>query len=231
MIKIEVLYGEVCNLYGELKNIEYLKKCIKDVTIINTKLNEEPYFIKNKVDMIFMAPMTESIQDKVIEKTMKYKDNFKKEINNGTLMLFTGNAYEIFGKYIDDGKNKIKCLNILNFYTKRHLDNRINQFIQGKYDEITILGYKSIFTETYSNEPEFLEVQKGSGTNLESKKEGIHINNLYATSLLGPILILNPDFTKRILRILGQKEELLYEDLIYKTYEIRLKEFNDRIKE
>ena len=41
MIKIEVLYPEVCNLYGDLFNIKFLEKSIEDVKIINTKLTEE----------------------------------------------------------------------------------------------------------------------------------------------------------------------------------------------
>lgn len=230
MIKIEILYGEVCNLHGELMNIEYLRQCIKDCEIISTKLNEKPHFVNKKVDMIYLGPMTESIQSKVIEKLTPYKEKLEELIKNGTLMLFTGNAYEVLGKYIEADDKKIKCLDILDFYTKRHLNKRINQLIQGKHNEITILGYKSIFTETYSKEKEFIEVEKGSGTNLESKKEGIHVKNLFATSLLGPILILNPDFTKLILKILKVKNELVFNDEIYKAYEVRLREFNERVE-
>ena len=39
-MKIEVLFPEVANLYGDLSNIEYLKKCLNnDVEIIETSLN------------------------------------------------------------------------------------------------------------------------------------------------------------------------------------------------
>ncbi|NLC47799.1 MAG: hypothetical protein GX758_00360 [Tenericutes bacterium] len=231
MIKIEILYPEVCNLYGEVKNIEYLQMCIKDCEIISTKLNETPAFTKEKIDMIFLGPMTESIQNRVIKSLMPHKEKLKELIDKKTVMLFTGNAYEVLGKYIEENKEKIECLNILNFYTKRDINNRINQLIQGKFEKQTILGYKSIFTEVYSKEKEFISIEKGSGTNLQSKKEGIHINNLYATSLLGPLLILNPDFTKHILKLLKVKPELKFNDDIYKAREVRQKEFDEKVKE
>ena len=56
-MKIEVLFPEVANLYGDLSNIEYLKKCLNDdVEIIETSLNDEPAFVKqNDINLIFMA--------------------------------------------------------------------------------------------------------------------------------------------------------------------------------
>ena len=33
-MKIEVLFPEVCNLFGDISNIKYLKKCIPDAQII-----------------------------------------------------------------------------------------------------------------------------------------------------------------------------------------------------
>ena len=37
-IKIEVLYGEFANLFGELQNVNYLKSCIPDAEVIYTGL-------------------------------------------------------------------------------------------------------------------------------------------------------------------------------------------------
>ena len=55
-MKIEVLFPEVANLYGDLSNIEYLKKCLNDdVEIIETSLNDEPAFVKQN-DIACIAP-------------------------------------------------------------------------------------------------------------------------------------------------------------------------------
>ena len=54
----------------------------------------------------------------------------------------------------------------------------------------------------------FIEVEKGIGINKESKIEGIKKNNFIGTYLIGPILILNPLFTKKILEMLGVNNEV-----------------------
>ena len=73
-MKIEVLFPEVCNLYGDLANIRYLKESVDTITIIETKLTDEPYFMKNKPDLIYMGGMTEHSQELVINKLKDYKD-------------------------------------------------------------------------------------------------------------------------------------------------------------
>ena len=75
-MKIEVLFPEVANLYGDLSNIEYLKKCLNnDVEIIETSLNDEPAFVKqDDINLIFMAGMTEKSQEIVIKKLKPYAD-------------------------------------------------------------------------------------------------------------------------------------------------------------
>ena len=48
MLRVEVLYPEVCNLFGNTYNIKYLEQSVKDIEIINTSLNDEPTFVKRK---------------------------------------------------------------------------------------------------------------------------------------------------------------------------------------
>ena len=65
--------------------------------------------------------------------------------------------------------------------------------------------------------------------NKQSPIEGIHDHNLFATYLLGPFLLLNPDFVQYFLReVLGQKDaKPAYEDTLREAYRRRLAEFND----
>ena len=44
-MKIEILYPEVANLYGESANVKYLKKCLPHANFIETTLNDKPQFI------------------------------------------------------------------------------------------------------------------------------------------------------------------------------------------
>ena len=40
-MKIEVLFPEICNLYGDLGNIRYLEKTVDKTKVINTHLTDE----------------------------------------------------------------------------------------------------------------------------------------------------------------------------------------------
>ena len=43
-MKIEVLYPEVCCLYGDKSNMDYLKLCMPECEMVYTSLTDEPRF-------------------------------------------------------------------------------------------------------------------------------------------------------------------------------------------
>ena len=49
MLRVEVLYPEVCNLFGNTYNIKYLEQSVEDIEIINTSLNDEPTLDRKSV--------------------------------------------------------------------------------------------------------------------------------------------------------------------------------------
>lgn len=275
MVKIEMLYPEICNLFGDYANVKYLASCIEDVKVINTHLTDKPSFLNEDVDFIYMGSMTEKSQELVIERLKPYTEKIKEMIEKNKVMLFTGNAVEILGNYIekDDG-SKIEALGILNFYAKRQMMNRVNSLILGDFEitreknkenskinsnensnensnvnskensdknsnknsdensdeNLKIVGFKSQFTLAHGDNSNnyFIKIERGFGLDKESKLEGFKVNNLFATYLLGPILPLNPKFTKYILKLLNQKDNLKFEKEAMEAYEIRLKEFEDK---
>ena len=234
MIKIEVLFPEVCNLYGETFNIKYLEKCIDDVETINTALTDTPRFVSEDINMIYMAPMPESIQELAIKKLEPYKKRIKELSDKKVVFLLVGNAVEVFGKYIEneDG-SKIEALGVLDLYAKRDMMHRHNSAFIGQFEDIEVIGYKSQFTMVYTDNTEnyFAKVERGIGINKESKLEGIKVNNLIGTYLLGPILVLNPLLTKKILEMMGIKEpKLKYEADLMDAYQKRLEEIRLKVK-
>ena len=228
-MKIEVLFPEFCNLYGDISNIDYLKKCVPEAEVIYTAIDNEPAFLTQNVNLIYLGPLTERKQEIVIEKLMPYKEKIQELINNNTPFLFTGNAIEVLGKYIENEDGiKIEALGIFDVYAKRNMMHRHNSLFIGEYNNIKIVGFKSQFTMMYGNNTDnyFLKVEKGIGINKESKLEGINKNNFFGTYLTGPILILNPLFTKKILQILGvDKPKLYLEKDLKAAYEERLRDF------
>lgn len=233
-LKIEVLFPEFCNLFADSQNMRYLEKCLPEATFIETAFNEEPKFMSEKIDLIYLGAMTEKMQEKVISKLRKYKEKIEELINSNTIFLFTGNSLEIMGEYIenDDG-SKVEGLGIFKVFAKKDMLHRHNSFFIGKFDDIEIVGFKSQFTMMYGENENgyFAEVEKGIGINKESKYEGIRKNNFFGTYLLGPILILNPKFTKKLIKMMGiEKPKLAFEKEVIDAYEQRIKEFRE-IKE
>ncbi len=223
-IKIEVLYPELSNLYGDYYNAKYLAKCIDGAEVIYTSNDEKPAFVSNKIDMIYMGSMSERNQEFAIEHLMKYKDKIKELIEGGLIVLATGNSLEIFGKYIEDEDRKIECLGALDFYAKRQMNDRRNCFFLGKYKDMKIVGHKGQFSFCHGRlaDEKNIQVIGGFGINLESKSEGIFYKNFFGTYILGPFLILNPYFVKLLLNKLGVDETLVYEKEIMDAYKERL---------
>ena len=101
-MKIEVLFPEICNLYGDLMNVNYLKRCCPEIEIVNTSLKDEPLFVTEKPDLIYMGTMTEASQELVIKKLLPYKNRIMQLIAENAVFLITGNALEVFGKTIEN---------------------------------------------------------------------------------------------------------------------------------
>lgn len=229
-MKIEILYPEFCNLNGDMGNIKYLKRCLPEAEVIETAIDQEPSFLSQEdIALVYMGTLSERSQEIVIKKLMPHKEAVKQKIEAGQLFLFTGNSVEVLGNYIEnEDESKIEALGIFNVYAKRDMLHRHNSFFLGTYEDIEILGFKSQFTMLYGdNSNNYLaEVQMGIGINPESKLEGIHQNNFIATYVIGPLLILNPYFTLKLLKMMGvDKPKLAFEEEVLKAYEVRLKKF------
>ena len=101
-MKIEVLFPEFCNLFGDAYNMVYLEKTLPEAEFIRTKFSDDVRFTEEKMNLVYMGPMTERMQEQVIRKLMPLKEKIQKAIDDGTVFLFTGNALEIFGDYIEN---------------------------------------------------------------------------------------------------------------------------------
>lgn len=235
MIKIEFLFPEIANLFGETFNIKYLKNSLKNAEIIETSLTDTPRFITEDIDMIYLGSMSEKSQELVIDKLKKYKAELENYISKNKVALFTGNAWEILGNYIEDENgNKIEALGIFDIYAKRDMKHRFNTLFLGEFDseeKIKIIGFKSSFSFCYGDNSEkyLFKSIRGCGINKESELEGIRKNNCLGTYLIGPLLVLNPLFTKYIMKLLGEENpKLQFEEETMECYNKRLEEFEKK---
>ena len=47
-MRIEVLFPERCNLYGDLSNVEYLKRCLPQAEFVETSCRRNPASPKSR---------------------------------------------------------------------------------------------------------------------------------------------------------------------------------------
>lgn len=229
-MKIEILYPEIANLYGDLQNITYLASCDADIEIIKTSLNEKPRFIDEEIALVYMGTTSESGQELIRDALKPYVDDLKKRIKDNKAILFTGNAIEILCEYIQENEKKIEMLGLYPFYAKRIMDKRYNSLWLGEFEGMKIVGFKSQFSHLYGdNSNNYLfKTIKGDGINLNTKLEGFKDNNLYATYIIAPLIVCNPDFAKYILKLIGIKEpKLKCEEIAYASYTKRLHDFEE----
>lgn len=231
-MKIEFLFGEVCNFYGDPQNVTYLAQSAKNAEIINTSLLDEPYFVRERPDIVVMASMSESTQRKVIEKLRPYMARINDLINDGAVFLCTGNSCEIFCKKINYVTEEITAegLGLFDLEVKTDLFARYNGKVLGKADGVTVTGFRSQFGKIYGDNSScfFCEVERGMGINENSRFEGMRKNNFIGTQVLGPILPLNPEFCEYILRLAGEKNPVAaHKEAATAAFEQRLREFSD----
>lgn len=230
-MKIEVLFGEICNFYGDPKNAEYLEKTLPDAELIRTPLIGTPYFADHRPDMILMGAMSESTQRRVIDVLRPYTDRIRALIDDGVVFLMTGNAYEVFTKHITYVTEEIEtdALGLFDLTVKTDLFRRYNGKVLGTCAGLTVTGFRSQFSRVYgdnSAEP-FLTVERGAGINEESRLEGVRRNNFFGTHLLGPILPLNPEFCEYLISLCGVTARAAFRDAAMEAYARRVMEFRD----
>ncbi len=230
---IEILFPEYANLFGDMGNMRYLQACLPDATFVRTPLTQTPYFANHKVDLLYMGPMTERVQQRAILALMPFIDRLRRMIADGVPMLFTGNAAEVLGKAILlEGGNSVNGLGLLDMTAKQDLFHRYNGFVIGRFAPIhtDIVGFKSQFTSAVGNNADcpFLKVERGIGLNRHSRAEGFFKGRMIATYLLGPILVLNPALTRWLLDEMGATDvPLVHEEALTDAYTRRLAEFCD----
>lgn len=228
---IEILFQEVCGLYGDSQNPVYLQKTLPDAEFIFTALTDTPYFVDHTPDLIYIGCMSESTQRRVIAKLLPLKDRILDLVEQGVVFLATGNAGEIFSKQIDYVTEGITTegLGLFDLQVKTDYFKRYNGKVLGKLNDIDVVGFRSQFSFLYGDNSNsfFLACDRGCGINKQSTLEGMRKNNLICTQLLGPLLPLNPLLCEHLIELTGNKAEAAFRTAAINAYHARLQEFRN----
>ena len=236
-LTIEMLYPEIANLHGDNANITYLAQCRPDARVIRTSLTDTPAFASGPVDLVYLGPLTERGQLKAIERLSPYRSRIEALIEAGTSFLFTHNALEVLGTRIrnDDMDYDVPGVGVFELESTLRMFGRYSGKVMGTVREVgpehPIVGYKSQFSMVTAADslPGFITADRGIGRNTATSVEGVRRNNFVGTSLIGPLLIINPHFTRSLLAQLDPDTEpvLAHEQFALTAYDARLADFRD----
>jgi CobQ-like glutamine amidotransferase family enzyme len=239
------MYFDIMNLYGEYGNIKILEEHIKDqgyeVTVDKKTINDEIDI--SQYSFIYIGCGTEKNQLVVLEDMKKYKEELNKFINQGKVLLATGNAYEIFGKQItlekrdNIGKEDVTVegLGIVDFDVIRQKDRITSDIIySSKYLDNKVVGFINKMSEINHNLNPLFKVEFGVGENNKNDFEGVKYKNFFGTYVIGPILVRNPEFLNKIVEqiCMSIDDKFVLKDVEYeletKAYELVLNELSKR---
>lgn len=205
-------------------------------------------------DFCYIGSMEEEFFEPALSALRPYKKALERYIDSGRIFLATGNAIDLFGTKIEwknrvypDGHVADCVLEGLGLFDMtsviRRDQSRHNSWFYGEFEDIKIMGHRSTFSrqfmtsqsaqaddsaEAQSIAEEFIHTLGGFGMNDETKQEGVRRGGFYGTTLLGPLLIMNPPLTKYFIRQMEQTsgetapETLFEEKMAMEAYQNRL---------
>ena len=233
MINVLHLYYDLLNLYGENANLRCIVHNLElnnikvkvDLKSINDKFNLNDY------DIVYIGSGSEDNLLLALSDLKKRKNEINKYIEQNKFILLTGNSMDLFGKYIKTNDKKIDALSSFDYYTefmnestfKNASTNRIVGEISGTTELIKekIIGFQNRCDLNYNIKTPLFKLDQKFSNDGTNNDEGFTFKNVYATHIIGPLLIRNPFFTDFILRKLCESKKLKYEskdDLSIKAY-------------
>lgn len=202
--KILYLYYDIMNLYGENGNIRMMERVLSEKgaqvetsrkTITDTELDFAQY------DFIYCGAGTELSRNACLEHLRGFAESLKEAYEKGTVMLFTGNSYEMLGSTLTlaDG-TACDGLGLFDFKVLEQGKNRFSGDVTFKcslLEEETLIGYINKCSEVQGITTPLFEISSVMGT-VKEGAEGIHENNFFGTQVIGPVTVKNPAFSQYI---------------------------------
>ena len=222
MINVLHLYYDLLNLYGENANT----RCIKRALELNKiKVNVDLKSIGDKIDfkkydLIYIGSGSEEDLLLALDDIKTRKEELKKYIEEDKYLILTGNAMDLFGEYIETDK-RTDALGIFKYQTKfineSIFENASTDRIVGEIKAKTklikqeIIGFQNRCDLNINVKTPLFKINKKFSNDLENENEGFTYKNVYATHIIGPLLIRNPYLTDYILSNLCEDKKLKYE--------------------
>lgn len=209
-MRIIHLFADLCNLYGDYGNVCALKRALENK---GQNIEIEYQSIDDAIDIsgadfVFIGSATERNQKVALNYLQSYKDNIKTALDNGTVILATGNSFEIFGQSVTDcDGTKHEGLSFFPYETVEGKERIVTDSLcDTSLCDGDIIGFVNKASLTTGATSPLFDVKQGSGNSKDDNKEGVHYGNFYGTHLIGPVLIRNPQLCEYFADMLIKKQ-------------------------
>lgn len=194
-MKILHLFPDLMNLYGDYANVLALERALaqkgEEVVIMRRSVGDGMYF--SEFDFIYVGSGTERNQKIALEYLFDQGESLKGAVDGGTVILATGNSFEIFGRKITDrGKKVHEGLALFDFITEEGAERIVTDSVV-EFEGREIIGFVNKASGVYGVKEPLFTVKQGAGNSpKDASSEGIRVGNFFGTHIIGPLLIRNP---------------------------------------
>lgn len=176
-MKIEVLYPEICNLYGDLGNIRYLQKSRPELEVVETDLKSRPAFLDGGVDLVYVGSATERGLRCWVEALTPYRDALADYVDAREPHARDGQRARRAGQVRRHRRQaRLRRLGLLATHAEYHMLKRHSSFFLGKFQDMDIVGFKSVFGHTYPDDElseALFRVERGVGRPPRLRRRGL----------------------------------------------------------
>lgn len=202
--RILYLYYDIMNLYGENGNIRMMERVLShkgaETEIIRKTVTDTDIDF-TKYNFIYCGAGTELSRNVCLEHLRGFAQSLRKACEKGTVMLFTGNSYEMLGKSLTLADGTVhEGIGLFDFTAVEQSKNRYSGDVTFKcslLDKENLIGYINKCSEVQGITTPLFEISSVVGT-VKAGAEGIHENNFFGTQVIGPVTVKNPAFGEYI---------------------------------
>lgn len=215
-MKLLRLYDDLLDLYGDSGNFTVIKKRLSEAGYdLTTECRTvgEPFDLTH-YDFVYISPGLPKNLAVAAADLVPRCENLFEAIENGVVFLATGNAPALFGEefYLDDGE-KIKGCGL--FPVRHNFGKKITiRDLVGVTDTgLEITGFlNSTDTREGEYETPFVRITGSGKQPYDKTTDGARKKNFFATELLGPVLVRNPELLRELLNLIAGEPLPPYDD-------------------
>lgn len=230
--KILYLYYDFLNLYGDNGNVRIMEKRLKDqgfdVEITRKTITDDDISFEG-FDFIYCGSGTESRRTVAAAHLNKFKAQFTAAVENGTPVLFTGNAWGMLGTEMTTlYGDKAEGLGLFGFTLKEEIKTRFtgDAVLAAEGFDEPFVGFINKCDVIEGFDGYMFDIRKTIGQ-IPFAKDGVRKNNLFGISLIGPVLVKNPFFASFLTKLIVEKRGETFREIPYpyeeKGYAMTLK--------